>query len=276
MYIIPLIAAAVPDSSQKLGPSSGALVCKHITPQFALLQHWGSNLENTHFRLLIPLTDNTPSLYLPFGELNGVHSALSSFDINFYKLVHADPAWALLSQAPVVSALPQMSKPVDESCMAEEIQIDIPLDLQRTSCLVTLETTWQTTMEQPKAQNAVEVTSVPDLKDQLSGIMVREIFEDISSRVDFSYLAWHCFYYSCYTEQGTTKDTHPNFVQKIGKKHVNFLQRTPLASKEIQQDPEGANLLAELMCLITIIVKHFLPEEYLEIKIYVTKLPLNK
>ncbi|KAJ6465247.1 hypothetical protein DFH09DRAFT_957296 [Mycena vulgaris] len=81
-------------------------------------------------------------------------------------------------------------------------------------------------------------------------------------------------------EQGTTapKDIHPNFVRKIGKKHVNFSQRTPLASKEIQQDPEGADLLAELMCLITIIAEHhrFLPEEYLEIKIYVTKLPLNE
>ncbi|KAJ6471175.1 hypothetical protein DFH09DRAFT_1344293 [Mycena vulgaris] len=346
MYIIPLIAAAgaksvflkanktaieglvftllhpeVPDGSQKLGPASGALVRHHIIPQLALLRHWGSNLENTHFRILIPLTDDDASTYLPFGELKGVHSALSSFDVNFYKHVYADPAWALLAQAPVVSALPQMSKPVDDS--------------------FTLETTREwTNLERPKALNAVEVINVPDLKDQvqtfyengvkkpdsyllidtkisegnvlhfrgknnkflalvatnlkesipnhetfidqLAGVMVGEIFEDVSSRVDFSYLAWHCSYYNRYAEQGTTapKDTHPNFVRKIGKKQVNFSQRTPLASKEIQQDPEGADLLAELMRLITIIAEHhvkrFLPEEYLEIKIYVTKLPLNE
>ncbi|KAJ6496818.1 hypothetical protein DFH09DRAFT_1103589 [Mycena vulgaris] len=359
MYIIPLIAAAgaksvflkanktaieglvftllhpeVPDGSQKLGPASGALVRHHIIPQLALLRHWGSNLENTHFRILIPLTDDDASTYLPFGELKGVHSALSSFDVNFYKHVYADPAWALLAQAPVVSALPQMSKPVDDSCIAEEIRIDIPIDLQRTSCPVTLETTREwTNLERPKALNAVEVIMFPTSKtryfqpfsvqtfyengvkkpdsyllidtkisegnvlhfrgknnkflalvatnlkesipnhetfiDQLAGVMVGEIFEDVSSRVDFSYLAWHCSYYNRYAEQsvtieqGTTapKDTHPNFVRKLERNKLTFRKERPWPPKKSSKIPK---------------VKRFLPEEYLEIKIYVTKLPLNE
>ncbi|KAJ7695870.1 hypothetical protein B0H16DRAFT_1224749, partial [Mycena metata] len=84
-----------------------------------------------------------------------------------------------------------------------------------------------------------------------------------------SFLAWHCSYYNRYAEKGhdAPNDVHPNFLSKRGIKKINHGQRVPHASKEVEENPEEAAMLAEMIHLITTIVEHH---------IYVTKLPLNE
>ncbi|KAF8207540.1 hypothetical protein K438DRAFT_1755576 [Mycena galopus ATCC 62051] len=108
----------------------------------------------------------------------------------------------------------------------------------------------------------------PTILTQLGSIMAAEIFKDKSDR----------------PEKGddTPKGVHPNFVRKIDKIRVKHSQRTPHPSKEIEDNPEEAAMLAEMIHLITIIVEHhsgvkqFHPDGYNEIKVFATKLPLNK
>ncbi|KAJ7782286.1 hypothetical protein DFH07DRAFT_949083 [Mycena maculata] len=133
------------------------------------------------------------------------------------------------------------------------------------------------------ATNLQDYLPHPDtFVNQLSSVMTGEVFKDISGRIDFTYLAWHCSFYNRYAEKGHTapKDVHANFVKKRGKSRVNHSQRVPNPSKEIRERPEEAELLSELIQLITIIVEHhikkLLPDEHREIKIFVTKLPLNE
>ncbi|KAJ7181625.1 hypothetical protein C8R43DRAFT_869657 [Mycena crocata] len=129
--------------------------------------------------------------------------------------------------------------------------------------------------------------------------MAGEIYSDKSKRAGFKYLAWHCSYYNRYSEKGhkAPKGVHPHYVFKEKKGKVNHTQRVPYASKEIEENPEEAEMLAELIHLVTIIVEHhvrlyslflnksdhpylqirrFLPKEYDELVVFVSKLPLNE
>ncbi|KAJ7763440.1 hypothetical protein B0H16DRAFT_1414177 [Mycena metata] len=109
--------------------------------------------------------------------------------------------------------------------------------------------------------------------------MAGEVYSDKSNREGYSFLAWHCSYYNRYSEKGhdAPKNVHPYFVHKNGKGRTNHTQRAPYVSKEVEENPEEAAMLAEMIHLITIIVEHhFMPDEYEELKIFVTKLPLNE
>lgn len=52
------------------------------------------------------------------------------------------------------------------------------------------------------------------------------------------------------------KGIHPHFIRKIDKVKVNHSQHTPHPSKEVEDNPEEAAMLAEMIHLITIIVEH--------------------
>lgn len=114
------------------------------------------------------------------------------------------------------------------------------------------------------------------LLHQLASVMLGEIREDKSEQPGYSFLAWHCSYYNRYAEkvhlfsfyygaifltqnQGhdAPKDqAHPHYLKKTSKTRVNVEQRAPKASKEMEDNPEEAALLAEMIHLITIIVEH--------------------
>ncbi|KAJ7122258.1 hypothetical protein C8R44DRAFT_591344, partial [Mycena epipterygia] len=72
------------------------------------------------------------------------------------------------------------------------------------------------------------------------------------------------------------KNVHPHFVQKESTSKVNHTQCVPYASKEVEDDPEEAAMLEEMIHLISIIMEIHLSHEYEEIKVYVTRLPLNE
>ncbi|KAJ7281087.1 hypothetical protein C8J57DRAFT_960887, partial [Mycena rebaudengoi] len=74
------------------------------------------------------------------------------------------------------------------------------------------------------------------------------------------------------------KGIHPHRVRKKGVKHVNHAQRVPLPSAEMRegQGPKETELLAELIRLITIIIKKLLPDEYEKITVYVSRLPMHE
>ncbi|KAJ6489152.1 hypothetical protein C8R47DRAFT_1125184, partial [Mycena vitilis] len=117
------------------------------------------------------------------------------------------------------------------------------------------------------------------LLSQLSSIMTGEVSE-VESHIDNPFLAWHCNVWNRYGEKGDSapKNVHPNFVH--GSKASNKTQRFPYASKEVEEHPEEAELLAEMIHLITIIVEHhlkkLLPDDYEVIKVFVNQLPLNE
>ncbi|KAJ7898737.1 hypothetical protein B0H13DRAFT_1884190 [Mycena leptocephala] len=120
------------------------------------------------------------------------------------------------------------------------------------------------------------VDTIPHLKTtlltQLASVMTGEV-HDTKSSMDHAFLAWHCNVWNRYGEKGdqAPKGIHPNYVQKEGRSAVNHTQRVPYVSKEIEENPEEAELLAEMIHLITIIVeyhlKKFLPEEYEALKV---------
>jgi hypothetical protein len=60
----------------------------------------------------------------------------------------------------------------------------------------------------------------------------------------------------CIKGDQAPKGVHPNYVQKEGRSTTNHTQRVPYASKEIEDNPEEAELLAEMIHLITIIVEY--------------------
>ncbi|KAJ7654846.1 hypothetical protein B0H17DRAFT_956712 [Mycena rosella] len=105
-----------------------------------------------------------------------------------------------------------------------------------------------------------------------------ELYSDKSDRPGYSYLAWHCSYYNRYAEKGhdAPKGVHPNFIFKTNKSRVNHTQQVPHASKEVEDNPEEVAILVEMIHLITIIIKWFLPEDYVEMQIYISRLPLNE
>ncbi|KAJ7796414.1 hypothetical protein B0H13DRAFT_1447799, partial [Mycena leptocephala] len=92
------------------------------------------------------------------------------------------------------------------------------------------------------------------------------------------------------------KGVHPEFVRKVNTSKGNCSQRYPYVSKEVEENPEEAELLTEMIHLITIIVEYhvstiflsrltglitlsaqkILPEEYEVIKVFVNQLPLNE
>ncbi|KAJ7922039.1 hypothetical protein B0H13DRAFT_2317802 [Mycena leptocephala] len=119
------------------------------------------------------------------------------------------------------------------------------------------------------------VDTIPHLKTtlltQLASVMTGEV-HDTKSSMDHAFLAWHCNVWNRYGEKGdqAPKGIHPNYVQKEGRSAVNHTQRVPYVSKEIEENPEEAELLAEMIHLITIIVeyhlKKILPEEYEALK----------
>ncbi|KAJ7080754.1 hypothetical protein B0H15DRAFT_855854 [Mycena belliarum] len=117
---------------------------------------------------------------------------------------------------------------------------------------------------------------------QLASVMEGEVYAEKSKGIDQSFVAWHCQIYNRYSQNGSDapKDVHPNYVQKKGKRNANTSQRVPYASKEVEENPEEAAMLQEMIHLLTIIAEHhvkkFLPEDYEELKIFVTRLPLNE
>ncbi|KAJ7829621.1 hypothetical protein B0H13DRAFT_1655569, partial [Mycena leptocephala] len=76
------------------------------------------------------------------------------------------------------------------------------------------------------------------------------------------------------------KDCHPNTTKRDDVSRVNHKQRAPLPSKEMKDEPEETELLSEFIKLITIIIekhlKKLLPEEYDQIQVYASQLPLNQ
>ncbi|KAJ7883087.1 hypothetical protein B0H13DRAFT_2344360 [Mycena leptocephala] len=119
------------------------------------------------------------------------------------------------------------------------------------------------------------------LLSQLSSVMAGEVFE-LKSDIDHPFLAWHCNVWNRYGEKGddAPKGVHPEFVRKANTSKGNHSQRYPYVSKEVEENPEEAELLTEMIHLITIIVeyhlKKILPEEYEVIKVFVNQLPLNE
>ncbi|KAJ7748462.1 hypothetical protein DFH07DRAFT_775647 [Mycena maculata] len=285
---------------------TGGLIRHQIIPQIALLKCWASNLESSHFRLLFPPPiqhrGSEPSgvqSYISFEDLDSIQQRLNQFEFNYFQVAPADLAWDIIAQTQVALPIPketQLMTMANESCI-------LCSTLKKTPCPVTLGTTkaW-TAIQREKASVAIEVLSIDDLKDklrsfyaggvrkddtyllidtdicegkvlhlrgannkflcfaatnlqdylphpdtfvnQLSSVMTGEVFKDISGRIDFTYLAWHCSFYNRYAEKGHTapKDVHANFVKKRGKNRI----------------------------------KKLLPDEHREIKIFVTKLPLNE
>ncbi|KAJ7792854.1 hypothetical protein B0H14DRAFT_2928965 [Mycena olivaceomarginata] len=361
MYIIPLIAAAClkneicarylarqisvlafelcspaePDDTFSLSSCCGKLIRSVIIPQMALIKQLSSSLEDNAFRLRCP---GNVEKFVAFSDLDAVQSVLNPVRVNFYQLPDRAKTWEILRMEMLTPSItpPLLQKPVDSSCVGEEIRISSPLDLKSTPCPVTAETkeAWTET-ERQKASNAREIRSLEELEHsiqelhaggvrktdeyicidtalfkskvlhirdsqgrllaavatnlaetlgelaptmltQLGAIMAGEIFWDKSKRPNFQFLSWHCSYYNRYAEQGNgaPNDVHPNFVRKIHQVRVNHAQRTPHPSKEIEDNPEEAAQLAELIHLITLKKLH--PEGYAEIKVFASKLPLNE
>jgi hypothetical protein len=52
------------------------------------------------------------------------------------------------------------------------------------------------------------------------------------------------------------KGVHPEFVRKANTSKGNHSQRYPYVSKEVEENPEEAELLTEMIHLITIIVEY--------------------
>ncbi|KAJ6547967.1 hypothetical protein DFH09DRAFT_1281711 [Mycena vulgaris] len=125
----------------------------------------------------------------------------------------------------------------------------------------------------------LETISVPII----SAIMAGDVFS-VNSAEDpmFKYCSTHKVWYNRYSEQGhgAPKDVHPNYCRKEGTKHTNFSQRAPHPSEEMKEDPDETELMAEFISLIAIImefhIKKLLPEEYDEISVFVSRLPLNE
>ncbi|KAJ6545125.1 hypothetical protein B0H10DRAFT_1853024, partial [Mycena sp. CBHHK59/15] len=96
----------------------------------------------------------------------------------------------------------------------------------------------------------------------------------------FKYFSCHYSWYTRYGEKGKDVPTgaHPN-IQKDHRGRVNFDQRVPHLSKDIQQDLNGYVLLAEAYTdffeLLWVVLKHYLPDDYNEISIYPEVLPLD-
>ncbi|KAJ7506098.1 hypothetical protein B0H11DRAFT_1904009 [Mycena galericulata] len=312
-----------PGTTLILGQELGDVIRHLIVPQMALVKQWASNLDSSHFRLLFPPELNvlgSQQTYIPFKHLSEIQKRLDAFDFNYYAVAPADPVWKIMASE--IASLPipkpgQMQRTVESNCIGEEILIDTPLDLKNTPCPVTAETTTEwTAMERRKAAEAIEMTSIGELRtklltfhkggvktsdvyllidsgicdgkilhirgadnkflcllatnltdhlphnnmflSQVSSVMFGEVFKDLSNRLDFSYLAWHCSMYARYGEKGlgAPKDVHPHFIRKKGKARVNHGQRVPRPSKEMQDRPEEAELLSELIQLITTIVEH--------------------
>ncbi|KAJ6561424.1 hypothetical protein DFH09DRAFT_1082892 [Mycena vulgaris] len=303
------------DGTHSLTVSCGKLIRTVVVPQMALIKQLSSALNATAFKLSF---FGTPTEDLPFCDLDVLPLRLRAFKANFYALPPADVVWEVLASDMLSPGLAPVLAPlkIDSSCVAEEIKIITSLLLDPTVCPVTKENleAW-TRVQRAFALCAQEATSIDDLKNklaklhtggvkqkdtyettnlletlphlqttlltQLASIMAGEVYSDKSEREGFSFLAWHCSYYNRYAEKGhdAPKDVHPNYVHKTDKTRANFTQRTPHVSKEVEDNPAEAAMLAEMIHLITIIVeyhvKHFLPEDYEEIKVYVSQLPLN-
>ncbi|KAJ7267352.1 hypothetical protein C8J57DRAFT_1067884 [Mycena rebaudengoi] len=109
-----------------------------------------------------------------------------------------------------------------------------------------------------------------------------EVYPDTSARPGYRYLACHFSWYNRYAEKGhnAPKHVHPNYVKKKNVKRANHSQRVPLRSADMRKRPEETEILAELIKLITIVVefhiKKLLPDEYEDIKVFVSQLPLNE
>lgn len=110
------------------------------------------------------------------------------------------------------------------------------------------------------------------LLSQLSSVMTGEVYE-VQSNIDHPFLAWHCNVWNRYGEKvresfifnthinmlqgdNAPKGVHPDFVQKANASKVNRTQRYPYVSKEVEENPEEAELLTEMIHLITIIVEY--------------------
>ncbi|KAJ7123897.1 hypothetical protein C8R43DRAFT_1135929 [Mycena crocata] len=331
------------DGSYTLGVCAGRIIRTSILPQIANVKQLSSSLSTSHFRLLVPPspTSDQPT-YIPFHDLASIQEVLRCFTIRYYTLPDPVDLWSRMGGDILAVSMLKIPQLIDESCVAEEIRISTELDLKKTPCPVSKETSDEWTADQrAKALDAREATDIEDLRqqaqilhkggsktsekyilvdtkicegkvlhfrgadgiflcfvatnipsilthlnesflNQISTLLVGEVFEDLSDRIDFSFLAWHCSYYNRYAEQGPGDlgGQHPHSFRKSGKKKINHVQRVPHPSREMEEDPDEADLLSELMQLITLIaeyhVKKFLPDEYAELKIYVTKLPLNQ
>lgn len=157
----------------------------------ALVKEWASNLDETHFRLLVPpelKVSGSSQQYIPFRDLDAIKHHLEGFEfkcvcipmiissvfisfVSYYGLPHSDNIWNLMSRDMACIPIPKPGQTlpfIDESCVADEIRIDTPLDLQKTPCPVTVETTeaWST-IERLKVASAYEVRNIRDFKEKV-------------------------------------------------------------------------------------------------------------
>ncbi|KAG6832568.1 hypothetical protein H0H93_013503, partial [Arthromyces matolae] len=115
----------------------------------------------------------------------------------------------------------------------------------------------------------------------LKNVFPNELFDDESDRLKYTFLALHFSYYNRYCEKGdgAPPNVNPAFLCRSYCKRGHHGQRCPWASKEIKNQLEQYDLLAEflqdLFAFVRDQMSELLPKEYDEIKIYVEELPHN-
>ncbi|KAJ7498855.1 hypothetical protein FB451DRAFT_1548628 [Mycena latifolia] len=294
-----------PDGTHSLTASCAQLIRTVVIPQMALIKQLTSALNTTFFKLYLPPLSPSAgsSSAVPFSELRTINDRLRAFKVHFYSLPEQDSIWTILAAEMLAPGLAPVLAPlqIDDSCVGEEIKIserEKAANTRQVHSLSELETELSQHHAGGQRRNgsylcidtnicegkvlhirgqdnkllALVATNLLDtlphlqttLLSQLASIMAGEIYTDK------------------YAEKGhdAPKNVHPHFVRKNGKSRANLGQRVPGASKEIENNPEEAAMLAEMIHLITIIVEHhakrFLPDDYEELKIYVSQLPLNE
>ncbi|KAJ7649008.1 hypothetical protein DFH06DRAFT_1135269 [Mycena polygramma] len=114
--------------------------------------------------------------------------------------------------------------------------------------------------------------TLPHLKDSgttfISAVMEGEVYPVDSSKGK-RYCAVHHGVWNKYTEQGVgaPEGVHPNLLHREDTEKWNYRQRAPYTTRETRDNPEEAELLEELIKLITIVI---------EVHVFAHKLPLNQ
>ncbi|KAJ7657648.1 hypothetical protein DFH06DRAFT_990907, partial [Mycena polygramma] len=79
---------------------------------------------------------------------------------------------------------------------------------------------------------------------------------------------------------GAPEGVHPNLLHREDTEKTNYRQRAPYTTRETRDNPEEAELLEELIKLITIVIevhlRKLLPDEHCRIQVFAHKLPLNQ
>ncbi len=89
--------------------------------------------------------------------------------ISYYPLPEPDPAWQMLITPMLAPAPPLSQFAIDSTCIAKELKIVSPPDLQRTTCPVNKDNVDSfTASERIKAAEAQEVENFAALEDAVS------------------------------------------------------------------------------------------------------------